>query len=256
MKKNAKLSFDEIAVKRLSKYPGKPTVIFLHDSLGCIDLWKDFPSKLADLIHYNVLIYDRQGHGKSGNLNNSKRGPDYLEQEADILNQLIQYWNLEQVLLFGHSDGGSIALITAAKYPDRIKGLIIEAAHIFVEELTIKGIQDAIDLYQYSQLKVKLARYHGEKTDDLFWAWAATWTSPGFRSWNIEHYLPKIMCPTLIIQGEEDDYGTLQQVERIIHGCSGPTEKCVVPSVGHNPHKEAPDIILEASSQFLLSHIG
>ena len=252
MRINRMFSFNVIAVSRITKYPDSPTVIFLPDSLGCIELWKDFPYRFGDLIHSNVLIYDRQGHGNSCALS-SPRNYNYLEQEADILHELIKYWNLQEVCLFGHSDGGSIALVAAAKYPGLVKGLFVEAAHIFVEDLTIKGIKDAVELYRYSDLKIKLEKYHGKKTEDLFWAWADTWTSSAFSSWDISHYLSSITCPTLVIQGEEDDYGTLKQVTGIAQGCAGYTEQLILPGVGHNPHREATELTLELCSQFFLN---
>ena len=251
---DSKLLLNQIEVNRLSNYPDRPTVIFLHDSLGSIELWKDFPSKFGNLNQCNVLIYDRQGHGKSCKLS-SPRSLNYLEQEADILLELIKYWNLQEVWLFGHSDGGSIALVAAAKYPELIKGLFVEAAHIFVEDQTIKGIKDAVELYRFSDLKLKLERYHGNKTEALFWAWANTWTSSAFSSWDISNYLPSITCPTLIIQGEEDDYGTLKQVSGIAQGCAGYTEQFILPGIGHNPHREAPELTLEVCSQFFLSQL-
>lgn len=251
MKLATKIKFNEIAIKRIDKFPKRPTIIFLHDSLGCIELWRDFPDKLSKLTKCNVLVYDRQGYGKSCSLPYSKRDKYYLEQEADILSELIKYWNIDNAILFGHSDGGSIALITAGKYPQSISGIITEGAHIFVEDLTLNGIEDAIQLYKTTNLKLKLEKYHKDKTDKMFWAWASTWTTDEFINWNIERFLPKIECHSLIIQGENDEYGTLKQVENIITQANGESTPLIIPNVKHTPHKEVPELILQKASEFI-----
>ena len=174
-----------------------------------------------------------------------------MEQEADLLSELIKYWNINNVILFGHSDGGSIALITAGKYPQSISGIITEGAHIFVEDLTLNGIEEAIQLYKKTNLKFKLEKYHRNKTDEMFWAWASTWTTDEFKNWNIEDFLPKIKCRSLIIQGEEDEYGTLKQVENIVSQTNGQSTQLVIPNVKHTPHKEVPELILQKASEFI-----
>ncbi|HRP40482.1 MAG TPA: alpha/beta hydrolase [Chitinophagales bacterium] len=250
------MNFNEIAVKRIGNYQHNPTIIFLHDSLGCIELWRDFPEKLSALTRCNVLVYDRQGYGKSCPFSYAKRDNDYMEWEADILNELLSFWNIQNVILFGHSDGGSIALIAAGKYPEKIRGVITEGAHVFVEDITLSGIKDTVKLYETTNLKSKLEKYHGTKTDTMFWAWAATWQTEEFRTWNIEKFLPLIQCPTLVIQGENDEYGTLLQVEKIISQISGKSAKLIVPEVGHSPHKEAGKITLENASAFIQKFIS
>lgn len=251
MQTEVKIKLDEIAIKRIDGFPERPTIIFLHDSLGCIKLWQDFPEKLGELTKCNILVYDRQGYGKSCSFSYSKRDNYYMEQEADLLNELLDYWQIDKAFLFGHSDGGSIALITAGKYPDKIKGIITEGAHIFVEDVTINGIEEAIKLYKTTDLKSKLEKYHGNKTDEMFWAWASTWTTNEFRNWNIEKFLPKIVCSSLIIQGEEDEYGTLKQVERITTQTNGKSNQLIIQNVKHTPHKEVPELILQKASEFL-----
>lgn len=249
---NHKLSLSEIAVKRIDTYPNRPTIVFLHDSLGCISLWRDFPERVGALTQCNVLVYDRQGYGKSCGFSYTKRDNHYLELEADILHQLLDYWNVEQPILFGHSDGGSIALLTAAKYPEKIRVIITEGAHVFVEDITIEGIKEAIQLYETTNLKTKLEKYHGSNTEAMFWAWANTWTTEEFRSWNIEHFLPAIQCPSMIIQGEKDEYGSLKQVASITEKVSGITETFIIPNTGHSPHKENPEVVLEQ----VITYIG
>lgn len=244
-------SLTEIAVKRRDNFPGRPTIVFLHDSLGCIELWRDFPEKLGERTQCNVLIYDRQGYGQSCPFSYKERNNDYMEEEADILNELLAYWKIEKALLFGHSDGGSIALIAAAKYPEKISAIITEGAHIFVEDETLNGIEKAIQLYQTTDLKTKLEKYHPNTTEEMFWAWARTWTTAKFRTWNIEKFLPAIRCSSLIIQGEADEYGTLKQVESICAQTKGPSTAFLIPKVKHTPHKEVPELILREVSRFI-----
>ncbi|TGM01094.1 alpha/beta hydrolase [Leptospira barantonii] len=229
----------------------RPSIIFLHDSLGCISLWRDFPFLLAEASQCNPIVYDRIGYGKSGPFTTKKRDNSYLENEADILYQLIQTLNLKKTILFGHSDGGSIALIAAAKYPQSISGVITEGAHVFVEEITLDGIREAVESYRTTKLKQALEKYHSDKTDDVFKAWSETWLSNTFRNWNIEHFLPAIQCPVFVIQGENDEYGTVNQVDSIVNQVSGKSFKRMIPNVKHTPHKEAPNLILEETNEFI-----
>jgi len=234
----------------------KTVLVFLHDSLGCIRLWRDFPEKLAQAAGCPALLYDRQGYGESSPFRSVDRGQDYLEQEADVLERLLEKLQVPQAILFGHSDGGSIALIAAAKYKSRIKAIITEGAHVFVEEVTLAGIREAVEAYQTTNLPQKLQKYHSAKTEAVFRAWTDTWLSSSFRSWNIEHFLPAILCPALIIQGEKDEYGTLAQVEAVVQQAQGPVQQLILPDIGHTPHREAPEQVLEKSAHFILSSLG
>lgn len=247
---------DRLAMHHIHRFPGRPTIVFLHDSLGCIRLWRDFPKELGKITRCNVLVYDRQGYGRSLPFGPEKRGQDYLEKEADILIQLLDHCRLDEAILFGHSDGGSIALIAAGKYPQRISGIITEGAHIFVEEVTLNGIREAMQLFADTELPHKLSRYHGDKTRDVFRAWTETWTDPAFRSWNIEHFLGRINCPVMIIQGMEDEYGSLEQVDRIAAGVAGYTEKLVPAEARHSPHREVPALVLDRTRAFILQRIA
>ena len=242
---------NRLRVSRKNNYAGRPEIIFLHDSLGCIEYWKDFPDKLGEVSRCNTLIYDRQGHGKSDPFSTLKRNKDYMETEADILHKILEICKIDKAILFGHSDGGTIALIAASKYPDKISGVITEGAHVFVEEKTLEGIRKAVDSYYTTDLKDKLIKYHGDKTDAVFRVWTETWLSVDFRNWNIETFLPGIKCPCLIIQGDNDKYGSNKQVESIINGVSGITEKLIVPGAGHSPHKESRDLTLSKSKEFI-----
>lgn len=251
MKKDLITSQGKINIARYSGDASKPTLIFLHDSFGCIELWRDFPQQLGALSQCPVMIYDRLGYGKSDSFSYATRPLDYLEREAHLLNEILDLLKLNEVLLFGHSDGGSIALLAAAHYPQKIKGLITIGAHIFVEELTLQGIREAEQAYAQGTLKSKLEKYHGAKTEALFRAWADTWNHPDYQSWNIENQLANIHCPALIFQGGHDEFGSADQVQRIVKGISGPATPFMIPDCGHNPHKEQPQLIMEKTIAFL-----
>jgi len=229
-----------------------PTFIFLHDSLGCITLWRDFPERVAKATNCNYLIYDRLGYGASSpNTNFSNRGTDYLDKGADSLIELIRALSIYQPILFGHSDGGSIALIAAAKAPTLIHGVISQAGHIFVEEITLAGIRAAKERYQTTDFRERLFKYHDSKVDGVFWAWIDIWLSEAFRNWNILPLIPKITTPVLIIQGEQDEYGTLKQVEEVVNNVSGYSQFLIIPDTGHAPHKEFPELIIEKIKDFI-----
>ncbi len=241
----------KLFVKYIKTEANKPTLVFLHDSLGCIQLWRDFPLQLAEVLSYNVLIYDRWGYGQSEAMAGPNRSKNYLELEADLLHSLLIQLKIDEAILFGHSDGASIALIAASKYASKIKAVVSEAAHVFVETITLKGIQEAIESYKTTNLRERLAKYHGNKVETIFKAWTDTWTSADFSDWNMEHFLPAITCPVLIIQGEADEYGTLKQVEAIATQIGGQAEKLIIPNCGHSPHKENAKFTLERVTIFL-----
>ncbi|WP_261512883.1 alpha/beta fold hydrolase [Chryseobacterium paludis] len=229
----------------------RPTLIFLHDSLGCTQLWRDFPMKLSEGSQCNVLVYDRLGYGKSDPMLTDERPNNYMEIEADLLKDLLTELNITDAILFGHSDGGTIALITASKYPKNVKAVICEAGHIFVEEVTLKGVYDAWEAYKTTNLAERLQKYHGDKVERLFKVWTETWTRESYRNWNIEYLLKDITCPLLFIQGDADEYGTLDQVEKTIEQVSGISDKYIIPNVGHTPHKEVSDLVLKKATEFI-----
>ena len=212
-------------------------IIFLHEGLGSIGQWKNFPLQLCDEIGVSGLIYDRSGYGRSlGDLTN--RQPNYLRLAAEELIQIVTPIQKEydQIFLYGHSDGGSIALIAAALYPSWFSGIITEAAHVFVEEKTIKGVQSARLLFEKG-LFDGLEKYHGKRYREVFYAWNDIWLSTGFKDWNIEKLLHQITCPQLIIQGDEDEYATLKQVDSIIKNTNSESQVFIPKHAGHAPHK-------------------
>lgn len=246
---------DGIAYERSVFDPRLPTIIFLHDSLGCIQLWRSFPAKLGETANCNTIVYDRLGYGQSSAFKHEDRHLNYMELEADKLIELLDKWGLEQAILFGHSDGGSIAIIAAGKYPDRIRAIITEGAHVFVEPITLKGIEEAIDLYAQTDLRVKLAKYHGNKTQKMFDAWSKTWTQPFFKDWNIESFVRTMKCPSLVIQGENDEYGSLAQVNSISEQSGGIVTTLILPDTKHTPHKEKTEVVLTASNEFIRMNV-
>ncbi|AZA53882.1 alpha/beta fold hydrolase [Chryseobacterium sp. G0201] len=234
-----------------NSFKNKPTIVFLHDSLGCTQLWRDFPAKLSEATQCNVLVYDRLGYGKSFPMLSHERENNYMELEADLLSDLLKELSIDNAVLFGHSDGGTIALIAASKYPQSVKAVICEAGHIFVEDITVKGVSDAFEACKTNDLPERLAKYHGDKVPMIVKAWTEIWLSDRFKSWNIEYLLKNITSPLLFIQGETDEYGTLDQVEKTVSQVSGSSEKYIIPNVGHTPHKEVPDLVLNKSIEFI-----
>jgi len=174
-----------------------------------------------------------------------------LEKEANILNKILEKLKIKKAILFGHSDGGSISLIAAAKYPTKIAGIITEGAHVFVEDITLNGIREVVDAYKNTDLKNKLSKYHGTKVEAVFTAWSQTWLHPEYKDWNIEKFLSEIHCPSLIIQGANDEFGSEKQVDAIVSQVNGKSFKCMIPNAGHNPHKEAAKQTLEKVIHFV-----
>lgn len=230
---------------------GRPTLVLLHDSLGCITVWRDFPERLAAALGCRALVYDRRGYGRSSAFGPAPRTPGYLEAEADVLARVLDACGVPEAVLFGHSDGGSIALVAAAREPARVRAVVTEGAHVFVEERTLAGIRDAREALRTTDLRDRLRRHHGDRTDGVTAAWIDVWLSPGFRDWSIAHHLPHVRCPTLVLQGADDEYGTPEQVHAIARGVAGPVRTRLLPGVGHTPHRAAPDEVLRLTTAFL-----
>lgn len=227
-----------------------PVLIFLHEALGSIPQWKDFPKRLSLSVGLPAIVYERQGFGSSAK-QTTPPTKDYLEHEAfEVLPQVMEYFALSRVILIGHSDGGSIALLYAARFPEKVTGVITEAAHVLVEPETLEGIRHVVAIYE-EKLRPRLQRYHGDKTDQVFKAWHETWLAPDFRNWNIENYLSDITSDALIIQGANDPYGSIQQVDAITNQTEGMTKVWWIPDCGHNPHQQYPDLVLEKMSNFI-----
>ena len=233
-----------------------PTLVFLHEGLGSVGLWRDFPDRLCAATGCAALIYSRQGHGSSTPLPRNAAGeidPDaeYLKREADeMLPKVMDAAGIDRAILVGHSDGGSIALMMAATNPHRVIGCIVEAPHVMVEEITVKGIRRASRAYSSGDLRAGLAKYHKDP-EGIFMRWYRTWTNPGFAAWNIYNRLPHIRCPILGIQGEEDQYGSFSQLTTIRDSVAGPVEMQGLKRCGHTPHGEYPELVMESILKFL-----
>jgi len=226
-----------------------PVIVMLHEGLGSIVLWKDFPHKLAASTGCGVLVYSRYGHGGSDKLA-EKRPVEFMHREGEVvLPELLDKLGIDTPILLGHSDGGSISLIFAGKYPQRARALILEAPHVFVEDLSVASITAAKVSFETTDLRARLGCYHAD-VDATFWGWNDIWLDPRFRSWNIEAYLDSIRCPVLCIQGEEDEYGTPAQVEAIRARVPG-TEILMLPNCKHSPHRDKQDATLEKMVEFV-----
>lgn len=245
-----------ICYTRIDGHPDNPCLVFLHEGLGCIEMWKEFPDHLCRRTGCPGLIYDRHGYGKSSPLTRT-RDIDYVHEYARTeLNLLIDtILGNQPCILVGHSDGASIALIYGAAHRPHLKAIVSEAAHVFVEDKTIAGIEIAHRHYLENGVP-GLVKYHGHKTDIIFKAWAEIWLNDWFRSWNIEALLPEITCPVLAFQGAEDAYGTVKQVESIVSNVTGPAEPFIIEGCGHTPHLEREDMVLTTIQNFIKRYIS
>jgi pimeloyl-ACP methyl ester carboxylesterase len=214
-------------------------------------MWRDFPDRLASATGCGALVYSRLGYGASDPL----RGPrpvDFMHDEAlDVLPAVIERFDIQDVVLFGHSDGASIAIIYAGARARRVRALVLEAPHVFVESICVESIARTARAYERTRLRERLARYHGDNTDSLFRTWTDVWLTPEFQHWNIEEYLPAIESPVLVVQGEDDEYGTVRQVDAVVTQVSGPARSLMLARCGHSPHSDQPDEVLEAAGRFI-----
>lgn len=228
-----------------------PTLVFLHEGLGSIAQWRGFPDTLANATNCNAIVYERWGHGGSDALD-VPRPADFLEREAErALPDVLDAFGIEQPILVGHSDGGSIALLYAAAFPDRTLGVITEAAHVVVEAESLAGVRAAVDAFTHSDFAVRLANYHDDNTDSMFHGWADTWLSDAFSDWSMTGRLSGIVSPVLAIQGEDDEYGTHRQLSLIKSHVSGRCQALLLPNCGHTPHMQARDRVMEAMTRFI-----
>lgn len=230
-----------------------PVLVLLHEGLGCVAMWRDFPERLAEATGGRVFVYSRAGYGRSDPVA-LPRPVRYMHHEGlTVLPQVLERAGIEEAVLVGHSDGGSIAIVHAGGTEAmRVHGLVLLAAHVFNEQICVDSIRTARNAYLEGGLRGRLERYHGERVDNAFWGWNDVWLHPDFWHWNIEEYLPGVQVPTLIIQGRDDPYGTERQVDAIEAGVHGPACRLMLPRCGHSPHRDQPEATLEAVGSFVV----
>lgn len=233
---------------------GAPVLVFLHEGLGSVAMWRDFPVRLCNAAGVRGLVYSRPGYGRSTPRAAGERwGPDFMHRQArELLPALLRELRVERPWLFGHSDGGSIALLHAAAFPQALQGAIVLAPHILVEEVSVASIAKAREAYLTTDLKQRLGRYHDD-ADSAFWGWNDIWLAPEFRDWSIEEEIRAITCPLLAIQGLDDEYGTLEQIRGIARRV--PQARLLeLPDCGHSPHKDQPEAVIAAVKEFVARH--
>lgn len=228
-----------------------PTLILLHEGLGCIEMWRDFPKKLSDAAGLSVLVYSRQGYGRSDACT-LPRPLTYMHLEAlEVLPELLKVADIQDHVLIGHSDGGSIALINGGGSPSTgLQAIVTMAPHVLVEAITLKSIAASTVAYTEGNLRASLDKYHNN-VDCTFWGWNHSWLNPDFANWNIESYLPGVKVPQLVIQGTEDPYGTSVQLESIAEGSGSSVRVNLIDNCCHSPYKEKPLECLEVIGNFL-----
>ncbi len=240
-----------LAARRIGQTDAGPALVFLHEALGSIGQWKGFPEDLCAAAALPGLVYERQGHGRSSPLSLPRDG-DYLRHEARVvLPAVLAAAGIARPLLLGHSDGATIALMYAAAFPDRPAACIALAPHVMVEDVTLAGIRAADGDPGAAEIRRRLARYHGAQTETLWRAWAETWLAPGFKGCEMRAELPRIACPSLVIQGAGDAYGSAAQVNLVAERAAGPVETLILPGCGHQPHLEQRDAVIAAAKEFL-----
>ena len=236
---------------------GRPLLVFLHEGLGSLSLWKDFPQQLCDAAGCRGLVYSRPGYGRSTPRAPGERwGVDYMHRQArELLPALLQALHVDEAhWLVGHSDGASIALLHAASQPDAVAGLVLMAPHLFVEPVAVRSIEGAREAFGSTDLPQRLARHHDDVAS-AFWGWNDIWLAPEFRSWNIEAGLERIRCPLLAIQGLDDEFGTLEQIHRIRQHV--PAARLLeLADCGHSPYRDQPERVIAAAVEFIGAAAG
>ena len=238
----------------------RPLIVFLHEGLGSLAMWKDFPQRLCDAANCRGLVYSRPGYGRSTpRAAEEAWGLDFMHRQAhEVLPALLSALNVgteaEPPWLFGHSDGASIALLYAARFRSQLAGAIVVAPHVMVEDLSVRSIELARQAYVDTDLRQRLARYHDDP-DSAFWGWNCIWLHPPFRDWSIEAEIASITCPLLAVQGVDDEYGTMEQIHRIARRLPQ-TQLLELADCGHSPHRDQPEQLITASTAFIAQSRG
>ncbi|MEJ8847956.1 alpha/beta hydrolase [Variovorax rhizosphaerae] len=246
--RDVRIEFVRIAPERTNA----PLVVFLHEGLGSVAMWKDFPEQLCDAGGYRGLVFSRPAYGQSTPRAEDERWDvDFMHRQAhEVLPAFFHAIDLqEKPWLFGHSDGGSISLLYAARFPHAVAGIVVVAPHIFVEDVTVANIEEARKAYQTTDLPQRLGKYH-DSADSAFWGWNRIWLHPPFRQWNIEAEVDAIRCPVLAMQGVDDEYGTLEQIRGIARRVPQ-TQLVEIRDCGHSPHRDQPENVIVATLNFI-----
>jgi pimeloyl-ACP methyl ester carboxylesterase len=242
----------DLEYRRIGPAPSEaPTIVMLHEGLGSVALWGDFPDRLQAATGMGVFVYSRAGYGAS-TLAPLPRPLDYMSREAlDVLPVLLDTIGFARGVLLGHSDGASIAAVYAGGTGDhRVRGVVLIAPHFVVEDVSVASIAEIRTTYETTDLRAKLARWH-QNVDNAFYGWNDAWLDPAFRRWDISDYLAYIRVPIAILQGEADQYGTIRQIVIAQEECYCPVDVTIIPGAGHSPHREVPDLTLAIISEFV-----
>jgi pimeloyl-ACP methyl ester carboxylesterase len=240
---------DRLEVRLVGPKPAR--IVFLHEGLGCVTLWRDFPDRVSERTGLGALVYSRRGYGASDAVT-LPRPVGFMHDEADrVLPALLEVAGVENPILVGHSDGASIALIYAAHAPSSVRGVVAIAPHVFVERVTVESIARLEEAYRTTDLPTRLRRRHGANAEGAFWGWTRVWLDPAFRAWNIEEELGKITAPILVVQGENDEYGTLAHVHAIERRATSAVTTRTLARCGHSPHRDQPEATLDAIATFI-----
>ena len=251
VEKNVRIEYQWVG----TSYDERPVIIFLHEGLGSVAMWKDFPQRLCEAANCHGLVYSRLGYGRSTpRAADEIWQPDFMHRQAfEVLPALLKSLGIDtekqKPWLFGHSDGGSIALLFAARYPNNTAGTIVLAPHILVEDVSIRSIEKARIAYQTTDLRSKLARFHDD-VDSAFWGWNDIWLNPDFRHWNLTQAIKTITCPLLAVQGLDDEYGTMEQIHGIKRVLPA-TQLLELADCGHSPHRDQPVALIAAVTAFI-----
>lgn len=240
-----------LEARMIGPAPGEaPTIVMLHEGLGSVGLWRDFPDRVAAATGCGVLAYSRAGYGRSDG-DPAPWPVDYMTRHAlDVLPDVLDAVGAQGVIFLGHSDGATIAAIHAGSVQDRrVRGLVLMAPHFFIEDIGVASIAAARKAYEEGGLKPRMARHH-DNPDDAFHGWNSGWLRPEFRDWSVEEVIAYIRVPVLAIQGVNDEYGTLAQIEALEKGLYSPLDKVILPDCGHSPHIDRPERVLAEITEF------
>ena len=256
--RDRRVRIELLRVVPASARPDAPLMVFLHEGLGSVAMWRDFPQRLCDAAGVHGLVYSRPGYGRSTpRASEDHWGVDFMHQQAyEVLPALLQALHIDgaqrALWLLGHSDGGSIALLHAARFVHRIAGVVVMAPHVSVEPKAVASIRQARENYLHTDLKQRLAPYHDDP-DSAFWGWNDVWLHQPFTRWNIEDEITGITCPLLALQGVDDEYGTLEQVHAIARRLPH-TQLVEIAQCGHSPHRDQPERVIAEVTRFVQAH--